>query len=271
MRRLAFVFAVLFAAVSAPAQSALVERYEARVFEDASGLRLPYRLFRPAGYDPSKRYPLVVYLHGGAGAGTDNRKHLAGGNARALTAFVGDAVQAEHPAFVLAPQTSRGGDEGGWGGFDRPIRAEWDRTKVFVKYLPDLDDEPIDAVVRLIATLEREFSLDSARFYVTGQSRGGYGTWGIVSRYPDLFAAAAPLCGGGDPSVAARIRTPIWAFHGDADETVAVEQSRAMIAALRAAGRSPRFTEYPGAGHGISGLVYADRDLIDWLFSRRKR
>jgi dienelactone hydrolase len=79
---------------------------------------------------------------------------------------------------------------------------------------------------------------------------GGYGTWDLVSRRPELFAAAIPVSGGGDPAQAAKLaKLPIWAFHGDADPLVPVERARDMIAAIKKAGGEPKYTEYKGVGH----------------------
>ena len=89
--------------------------------------------------------------------------------------------------------------------------------------------------------------------YVTGQSNGGFGTWDLVMKRPDLFAAAIPLCGGGDTALASRVvKMPIWAFHGDKDQTIPVTESRDMIAAVREAGGHPRkYTEYKGVDHNV--------------------
>ena len=241
-----------------------VEKFEEREFSNSSGGRLDYRLFRPANYDPSKQYPLVVYLHGAGGRGDDNLKQLTGGNAWGTRLLSSEKVQRKHPSFVLAPQTnpSRGGS--GWGGFGA-------RTAAGRKFVPEPCGDPIDLVIAVIDLLGQEFSLDAERIYVTGQSMGGYGSWGAVTRYPDRFASAAPICGGGDPSAVERIRIPIWAFHGNADKTVPVEQSRMMIEALKASGAEPRYTEYPGVGHNSWEKAYSDPELVEWLFAQRKR
>lgn len=254
-------------AASAAAQTDATQSFEARTYEDSSGNRLLYGLYKPDGYGPGKRYPLVVYLHGSGGRGDDNRKQLMGGNAWAAGLFSGRELQQDHPSFVLAPQTN---STGGWGGMIRPDRDSWDRTKTGVKFAPEPANEPIDLLVGLIDSLSEEFSLDRRRFYVTGQSMGGYGTWGIVTRYPDLFAAAAPICGGGDPDAVERIQAAVWTFHGDADRTVPVQQSRMMIEALEAAGKKPRYTEVPGVGHNSWEKAYSDPELVEWMFAQRR-
>lgn len=262
MRPFLFFLFAIGLAVPAAAQTEHVDEYEARVFEDATDARLRYRLFRPAAYDPAQRYPLVIYLHGAGGRGTDNLKQLMGGNRWATRLFSSPDVQQEHPSFVLAPQIDPGA-VGGWGGFEGPRRAR--------KFSSGPAGEPIDLLIGLIDSLRAEFSLDAERVYVTGQSMGGYGTWGVITRYPNRFASAAPVCGGGDPSAVARIVAPVWAFHGADDQAVPVEQSRMMVEALEASGAKPRYAEYPRVGHNSWEKAYSDPELVAWLFAQRSR
>ena len=271
MQSLRFCLLAFCLVAPAAAQPDHTESYESRSYEDSSGSRLQYRLFQPADYDPSKRYPLVVYLHGAGGRGDDNLKQLTGGNSWGTSLFSGNRVQGKHPSFVLAPQTNPAAGANGWGGGSRPPRDSWDRKKTSVKFSAESAGEPIDLLEKLIDSLSAEFSVDADRIYVTGQSMGGYGTWGIVTRYPDLFAAAVPICGGGDPEATTRIEIPIWAFHGDADKTVPVQQSRLMIESLTAGGKKPRYTEYPGVGHNSWEKAYSDPELVESLFAQRRR
>lgn len=110
------------------------------------------------------------------------------------------------------------------------------------------------------------------RVYVTGLSMGGFGTWVMAAEYPGLFAAAAPVCGGGNPAMAERLAAlPIWAVHGAADDVVPVERSREMVNAIRAAGGNMRYTELPGVGHGSWTAAYADSDgVIPWLLRQAR-
>ena len=172
---------------------------------------------------------------------------------------------------MIAPQMdSRTGGKG-WGGLVRPPRESWNRETSNSKFVAESADEPIDLLARLIKSLSMEFSLDAGRFYVTGQSMGGYGTWGIITRYPDLFAAAVPICGGGDPGAVHRIQAAAWSFHGDADRVVPVQQSRMMNEALVSAGKKHRYTELPGVGHNSWEKAYSDPELVKWLFSQRRQ
>ena len=185
-------------------EPAPIDGFVARQFRGAAG-DLPYRLFIPDNYDPSRAYPLIVYLHGAAGVGRDNVAQISGGNRIGSHLWTSSELQARHPSFVVAPQSV----DKGW----QP-RAQ--------------------LVVDLIAALGKEFNLDRTRVYVTGQSMGGYGTWDLIVRWPNLFAAAVPLCGGGSVEAVDAIRDlPIWVFHGARDQTVPVDRSREIVNAQR--------------------------------------
>jgi len=126
-------------------------------------------------------------------------------------------------------------------------------------------------VLDLIEALCNEYRIDKARIYLTGVSMGGYGTWDLISRRPELFAAAIPVCGGGDPAQAEKLaKLPIGAFHGDADPLVPVERPRDMIAAIKKAGGEPTYTEYKGVGHDAWTPTYRDNKVLDWLFEQKK-
>ncbi len=129
-----------------------------------------------------------------------------------------------------------------------------------------------ERLVELVENVCSRLPVDRDRVYLTGYSMGGYGTWATASFDPDRFAAIAPLSGGGDVERAARLKDlPIWAFHGDKDRVVSLEESRAMVDAVRKCGGSVIFTVYHGAGHGICDMAYGDGKLCDWLLSQRRK
>ncbi len=100
---------------------------------------------------------------------------------------------------------------------------------------------------------------------------GGHGVWDVISRQPDLFAAAVPICSAGDTRKAPLlIHLPIWCFHGDADPLVPVQHAREMIAAIKRAGGSPKYTEYPGVGHNSYVNAFKEPELLPWLFSQKR-
>jgi predicted peptidase len=118
----------------------------------------------------------------------------------------------------------------------------------------------------------RDSAVNDNRVYITGLSMGGYGTWDALARRPNFFAAALPICGGGDPKTVARfVNVPIWCFHGDKDEAVRVQRSREMIEALKNAGGEPKYTEYAGVGHNSWTQTYANPAVFEWLFTQLRR
>jgi predicted peptidase len=126
-------------------------------------------------------------------------------------------------------------------------------------------------VLNLIESLSKEYRIDADRIYLTGISLGGFGVWDLASRKPGLFAAAMPICGGGDPAQAEKLaKLPMWAFHGDADLSVPVERSRDMIAAIKKAGGNPKYTEYKKVGHDAWTPTYTNDEVLDWLFKQKK-
>jgi predicted peptidase len=228
---------------------------EKKTIPDAKGKTLPYRLLKPDNYDPKQSYPLVVFLHGAGERGTDNDKQLVHG--------VGDFASAEnrqkYPCFLIAPQCP---NESKW------CEVDWGALS---HTMPKEPSEPARLTLELIAAMQKDFSIDAKRIYLTGLSMGGYGTWDLLARRPDLFAAGVPICGGGDEATAATIaKIPIWAFHGDKDTAVKVVRSRNMIEALKKADGVPKYTEYPGVGHNSWSKAYSDPEMMKWLFAQKR-
>ena len=230
-------------------------RFEARTFQDGDNV-LPYRLLRPKNFDPGKNYPLVIFLHGAGERGSDNEKQLVHG----MNDFASDEIMEKYPAFVMAPQCPEGE---AWGGINRLAK----------KPTPDGQlAQALDATLKAAAQIQKEFSIDERRIYITGLSMGGYGTWRALEVRPELFAAAAIICGGGNPGAVAKFKhVPIWAFHGADDKVVLASESRQMIEALKAAGAEPKYTEYAGVGHNSWAQTYSDPALYEWLFAQRKK
>jgi predicted peptidase len=247
---LPLALAVLAGSATAAGDDA--ERFESHLFRNARAETLPYRLFVPEGLQAGKKYPLVVWLHGGGGRGSDNRSQLAEGNAAGALVWVRPENQVLFPSFVLAPQC--------------PSGKMWTTIGDTVEAAP-----PLRLVVELIRQLSENRAIDAGRVYIAGQSMGGFGAWALASELPGMFAAAVPVCGGGTEKRAARLaRVPVWAFHGELDRAVSVERSRRMIAAIRRAGGRPRYTEYEGAEHVIWDRVFAEPELLPWVFAQER-
>ncbi len=219
------------------------------------GFSLPYRLYVPRDYVQTRRYPLVVVLHGAGERGADNALHLGNG----VLGFCDASLQKRHPAFVIYPQCPEGAQwvEAPWG------EGSYDSARVPLS-------RPLGAVMELADALAAEFTIDPSHLLVAGLSMGGYGTFDLATRFPQRVAGAIAICGGGDPTAAARAKdVPLWAFHGSADAVVPVKGSRLMIDALRKAGGRPKYTEWKGMDHHVWERVFADRAVLTWLLSRK--
>jgi predicted peptidase len=248
--------ACLAAAMTAsePAWSSGMDDYEAAEFADGDQTLL-YRLLKPKDYDPAKKYPLVLFLHGAGERGDDNRAPLK----HVVRIFVTEENRVKYPCFVLVPQCPAG---------ERWVDVDWGAP---THAQPAEPAAPMALTLKLLGALQERYSIDAGRLYVMGLSMGGYGTWDALARRPEWFAAAMPMCGGGDETTAARIaQVPIWNFHGAKDTAVKVERSRNMIEALRKAGGKPRYTEYPDVGHNCWDPACEEPELLAWLFAQRK-
>lgn len=201
---------------------------------------LRYRLMEPREDSPDETFPVLLFLHGAGERGDNNRQQLQGLPAR----MASRDWRERFPCFLIAPQCPRG--------------ESW------TERLSDLQT--------LLGQVLQDPRADRDRVYVTGLSMGGFGTWALAARYPDLFAAAAPICGGGDPTTAKRlVDLPIWAVHGAADDVVPVERSREMVDAVQVAGGDIRYTELPGVSHDSWTAAYADLDgIVAWLFRQER-
>lgn len=241
------------------------DKFEAREFE-SGGKVLRYRLLKPPGYDgegdgdkatdKTVKYPLVLFLHGAGERGAENVRQLIHGG----KVMASGELRQRHPAFVVAPQCPEG---------KKWVEVDWEAMG---HVMPAEPSESLGLVFELLAALQKEFSIDAARLYGVGLSMGGFGTWDILERRPGFLAAAAPICGGGDPKRAsAFVETPVWAFHGSDDEAVKVERSREMIEALKAANGRPIYTEYEGVRHNSWTQTFENRLMWDWLFAQRRK
>jgi predicted peptidase len=248
MRLSTIVLIIGLAALPCGAQGPM-DGFVARLFRNSARQTMPYRLFVPLNYKQDMQYPLVLWLHGAGGAGTDNRSQISGDQIPGTRTWTKPQNQTKYPAFVLAPQSPTN-----WvsSGLDR-LSGE-----MFL-------------VLAILEEVRSEFNIDPGRIYVAGQSDGGIGTWNVIIQRPTLFAAAIPLCGGGDSSQAAVIaKLPVWAFHGARDNVISVAESRRMINALQKAGGHPRYTEYGNVGHNVWTRAFAEPELVDWLFAQHR-
>lgn len=218
---------------------------QAHHFETRIKRQLDYLLYLPKDYSNAeagaKLWPLILFLHGMGERGN-------GGNDLELVKKHGIArIVDEHanfPFIAVSPQC--------------PITSWW-----------AFETEALKALLDSILT---DHAVDPDRVYLTGLSMGGYGAWALGIQYPELFAAVAVVCGGGEPDkVCALKNVPVWAFHGDEDTVVEISESEKMVDALQACGGDVKFTVYPGVGHDSWTQTYANPELYDWFFSHARR
>src|SRR5262249_2708320 len=206
------------------ASAGIDPKFDARTHK--SGWTMPFRFFRP---EATGKLPLVLFLHGSGGLGTDNQKQMGLGNVFGTRVWALPENQKSHPCYVVAPQTDRG-----WMKYGDPAPGD-----SVARVVPGLGDGARVAL-ELIEALRKEFPIDESRIYLTGQSMGGGGVWNMTAHKPKLFAAAVACCGSASvDSAVMSAGTPVWNFHGDADKTVPVSVSRERLAALRKAGAHP--------------------------------
>jgi predicted peptidase len=207
---------------------------------DSNGTAVKYIVYVPKGYDPEKAHPTILFLHGSGEQGDDGKKQATQG--------LGNAIRLAEDRWnfiVIFPQKPPGR-----GGFNQHEKL----------------------ILDIVEKTKKEYKVDDKRFYITGLSMGGYGTWMLTCKYPTMFAAAAPICGGGNPAEAAKIKDlPIWNFHGDKDTAVPIKQSQDMIDAVKAAGGTPKFTIYPGVGHNSWDKAYREEKLYEWFLEHAKK
>jgi predicted peptidase len=246
-----------------PAKTQDTAIYRKKVFYKGND-SLPYRLLLPQYYEAGKKYPLVLFLHGAGERGSDNIKQLTWGS----RLFLQDSIRTKFPAIVVFPQCPV---DGYWSNVKQGQDDKGRRTFEFQPGGPPT--KAMDLAIDLEKQLIQTFPVDSTRIYVMGLSMGGMGTYEIIRRIPNTFAAAIPICGGADTTTAKAIhKTAFWIFHGTKDDVVPVHFSRDILRALQAfySAGEMQYTEYPTTGHNSWEKAFAEPDLLSWLFSQRK-
>jgi predicted esterase len=196
-----------------------------------------YLLYLPQDYvkDTSKLWPVLIFLHGSGEAGNDLQKVKAHGPPKLIE------QGKQFPFIVVSPQAP--GNEG------------W---------------EP-QVIIRLIKGIQSKYKVDREKIYLTGLSMGGFGTWNIASKFPSVFAAIAPVCGGGDTTEVMKLKhVPVWCFHGAKDNVVDPEQSYRMVRALKKYNPDVKLTIYPDANHDSWSQTYDNDSLYTWMLQQKK-
>ena len=211
-----------------------------RVHKDPDGKEIKYVLFVPHDYKGDKPYPVILFLHGAG--------ETKGGTKMPVEVGIGTAIKKQEktfPCITIIPQAQKRG---------------WSAT----------GDEGKRAIA-ILDEVMKEYKTDPKRVYLTGLSMGGAGTWSLAINHPDRWAAIVPICGGGDATMAEKIKDiPCWCFWGDQDAPAKSSMPK-MLDALKAAGGKPKFTEYPGVGHNSWDMAYGTKELFDWLLMQSRK
>lgn len=235
------------------------DEFSKEQFISTQGDTLRYRLLQPEEMETGEQYPLVLFLHGAGERGTDNEKQLIHGGQM----WLNPVNREKYPAFVLAPQCP---EDGFWAYSNRLTSLKPSDMPV---------DVPLPPVFKTLKELLDSYlsmpQVDKKRIYVMGLSMGGMATFDLAVRYPEIFAAAIPICGSVNPQrLAAAKSVAFRIFHGDADNVVTPEGSRAAYKALKAAGAQVEYIEFPGCTHGSWNPAFNYPDFMEWLFDQKK-
>ncbi|MGY4537535.1 putative peptidase [Mucilaginibacter sp. UYNi724] len=224
---------------------------------------LAYRILFPKKFDPNKKYPLIIVLHGAGERGNDNESQIK----YCPKLFLNDTIRQNYPAIVVFPQC--------------PADGFWSNVKINKndagKYVFNFQEggEPtkaMSALLGLVANFLDKPFVNKKQLYIGGLSMGGMGTFEMLRRKPNTFAAAFAICGGDNTNNVSKYakKTPLWIFHGLKDSVVPFDHSQVVVDALKAAGADPKFTIYPNDDHNSWDDAFAEPQLIPWLFAHSK-
>ena len=223
--------------------------------------RIPYRILLPENFNPSQKYPLIIFLHGSGERGNDNEKQLVHG----AKLFLQKENRQKYPAIVVFPQCP---EKTFWSNAQFLYDEKGERNFYYLN-----GGEPSIAMkmlVGLVNNLFVQYKIKKEQVYVMGLSMGGMGTFELVNRMPHTFAAAIPICGGANPEIATQVKnTSWWIFHGAKDNAVPPEQSEIMYKALKKNNVPVKFTLYPEAGHNSWDNTFNEPGLLKWIFSKK--
>ena len=253
-----FIFFSLISFLMIQCPSKNIERsFEKHIFYSDDGQELPYRVLFPDNYSKNKNYPLVLFLHGSGERGRDNEAQLQ----HIASSFMTDEYQAKYPSIIIFPQCPL---EDYWAPVD-VVNGKWTISE---KPNPQ---PAMRALIELVDQFIIDFPVDRSRMYLAGLSMGGFGTLDLLSRRPNMFAAAIPICGGGNKRFTYKYeQTPIWMFHGAKDPVVPVSLSQEMVDEFRIRNMDYKYTEYPEGGHDVWNKAWSEPELLPWLFSKNR-
>lgn len=256
---IALLYTFLMIPFSAGAQS--LEEYKRKTFVQNKDT-LNYRILYPKDFDKDKKYPLVLFLHGAGERGNDNASQLTHGG----YLFLKEEVRKNFPAIVIFPQAP---EEDYWA------RVDVDREVKPFEFNFKKEEGPttsLQLVMALLNSVTAEEYVDRERIYVGGLSMGAMGTYELIYRKPEMFAAAFAICGGADPAIVKKYPKGfnIWIFHGEKDDIVSPEFAKTMAREINSAGGNAKLSLYPNDNHNSWDSALAEPYLLSWLFSIQK-
>jgi predicted peptidase len=223
---------------------------------------LPYRILFPERFDATKSYPILFVLHGAGERGNDNEAQLKYGP----KLFLNDTTRERYPAIVVFPQCPK-------NGFWSNVGLDTSGAKL--KFVFKEGGDPTSAMRSLIGLVDQMLEkpyVNKKQVYVGGLSMGGMGTFEIIRRKPNTFAAAFAICGGDNTNNVRKYatKTPLWIFHGAKDSVVPFDHSQVVVTAIKDAGGDPKFTVYPNDDHNSWDDAFAEPAFMYWLFWHNK-
>lgn len=260
IKKITALLIITFSLLKTSAQD--ISQYQKHWFIE-KGDTLPYRLLLPKSYDPSKKYPLILMLHGAGERGNDNELQLVHGS----KLFLQEQIRNNFPAIVVFPQCPASSF---WSNVQFKIDTVT-KSREFKFLKGGAPTVAMRLLLGLLGDITDRYKLDKDQLYVGGLSMGGMGTFELVRRKPKMFAAAFPICGGANPETAKKLKkVNWWIFHGAKDNVVPVELSMTMAEALKQQKANVKLTIYPEANHNSWDPAFAEPDLMRWLFSHKK-
>ncbi|WP_207424904.1 prolyl oligopeptidase family serine peptidase [Desertivirga brevis] len=262
MKRISFLPVLFIILCVAGAKAQNLDLYQKRLFISKADT-LPYRILYPENFDPGKKYPVMLFLHGRGESGKDNQKQLTHGGKM----FLRDSIRSRHSAIVIFPQCPA---DSYWANVNIVTDSSGKRHFNFIE-----GGEPTLAMQMLLDFTNdflRNPFVDKRRVYVGGLSMGGMGTFEILRRKDKTFAASFAICGGDHiANVKKYRRVPLWVFHGGKDDVVPPKHSEVVVNEMKKLGGSVRYTHYANANHNSWDPAFAEPGLLNWLFSHEKK
>jgi predicted peptidase len=254
-----FILLISTVFASAEKKDRPLTSYHPNIWKSPIEGSLKFRHAAPVRMKKGAKYPLLVFFHGAGGRGADNKGQLI--DAGGLSAFEKVGLRTKLNSHIFAGQVPKG---------EKWVNVSW---SLLGHKTPEISNsmrmtmEAMDSYVQ-----NPKNQVDTNRIYAMGLSMGGYGTWDAILRRPDFFAAAVPICGGGDKSIAKKLaHLPIWAWHGEKDNVIKPSRSRDMIDAIKKAGGTPKYSEIKGRGHNSWLDCWKSEEMWAWLYSQRKK